>query len=297
MKRTLLTLNLLLLVLIAVLILAIRRQQIVRDDLYQKITRANARALEAQAAVAAQVGKLATTNNHDTGNTSAAPRTAVPENPNLPQIADREMDELSRLADERAKRQFRLNAFHGYAKGFTALNTPPETVKRAEEIILSAWQASSKLRKQERPIEEMRAAYAGIHETMEAQLIRLLGRDQFEELKAYDRQDHFDWTIGTDLWDGGAPLTSDQLHALALAAVRTNYNDQLFAESPQPSQVPDSTTGLSYQDTTLLAASARFLSATQQALLRQNLIDENRYNAAMRAFYEKQKLLWKSRKK
>ena len=124
--------------------------------------------------------------------------------------------------------------------------------------------------------------FQSVRAASNATLVALLGRETFEELEAYKLEFHFDWTIGTDLWDGGAPLTNDELHALALAIVRIGYDDQVILTAPKPAQVPHPTTWLSQQDNALLTATDHFLSPLQQELLRKNLVEENRYNTAMR---------------
>src|SRR5471030_354626 len=141
-------------------------------------------------------------------------------------------------------------------------------------------------------MEEVMAAIEPVRIARTEQLTALLGQDTYEQLEAYQRESHFDWTIGTDMWDGDAPLSPEQLHAFALATVQTRFEEGNIVAAPKPAQTPDPATGLSGQDMGLLTAGSGFLTPAQQEILRQNLIDDNRYNAAMRGFSAKQRQLW-----
>ena len=91
-----------------------------------------------------------------------------------------------------------------------------------------------------------------------------------------------------------APLEPDQVHAIALAQIRIKFEPAFWSTAPGEAQKPDPQTGLSNQDTDLLTATAPFLSPAQQEIFRKSLIEENLYNAAMRAFSEKQAQIWKA---
>lgn len=140
------------------------------------------------------------------------------------------------------------------------------------------------------------AAAESTRRAEEEQLVALLGKDAAEALAASAREGYIDWEIGTDMWDGGAPLAPEQLHALALAQVRVKFEQANWIVAPNAAQTPDPQTGLSSQDTAFLATTSSFLSPAQQEVLRRHLIEDNQYNAAMRGFGEKQKQLWKGQK-
>jgi len=268
------------------------RQRNERDTWQQSVASAKERLRERREAVstaaAARRVEPPVTPTPATAATRAAPAT--------PRVAPN--PEHARVVAAERKRAARLNALTSYAAGFQALALPVETVARAKEIILAhaeaAAESAAKAREGGRSMDAAFAAARLARREMEAQLSALLGPATYEQLAAYEREDRFDWTMGTDLWDGGVPLTAGQLHALALATVQTQFEPGNIAIAPTPTQVPDLIIGLSSQDHLLLAASARFLSAPQQSILRQHLIDDNRYHAAMRAFAARQRELWKS---
>jgi hypothetical protein len=227
--------------------------------------------------------------------TEVARPPAPPQPPAAPATPDPKLaaatSEVERLGAARAQRAFRLNALNGYKDGFDALRLPPATLAQAKAIILAQWQAAADARKDARSTDAALAAGRQAAREGEARLLDLLGRDAFELLEASSRKDHLDWEIGTDLWDGGAPLIPEQLHALAVAQVRTGYEQVNWFADPTESQAADPQTGLNRQDSALLRAVETALSPRQLELLRQNLIEDNRYNAAMRAFNAKQEEL------
>lgn len=204
-------------------------------------------------------------------------------------------DDEQRVAN-RAEQMFRRNALTSYIAGFEPLQLPPDKLARAKEIILARSHAAQNARQSVRSMDELFAAAAAMDRAMDEQMTALLGPHDNEILRAGKREDSLDWTIGTDMWDGGAPLQPGQLPALAQAYEQVKFEPPSPWASPNEAQTPDPQTGLSRQDTTLLAATARSLSPSQQEILRKSLIEENQYNAAMRAFSEKQRQLWQAAK-
>lgn len=185
---------------------------------------------------------------------------------------------------------FRRNALHPYVEGFERLQLPPALLAQAKAIIMARAQAARAVDKRIRPIAEMLAEYNRLNQTMEDQLTALIGADATLELKSASRESSLDWTIGTDLWDAGTPLTPAQLEALARVDVQARPVATHWAWETTDGD-PDPRTGLSRQNADYLAATSRILSPEQQAVLQRSLIEENRYSAAMRAFGEKQKKL------
>jgi hypothetical protein len=275
MPRATTVLNAVLLLLAAGLGIACWRQQHERDEWQQRASAAAQHLAKRRTEVARPPAPL---------QPPAAP--ATPD----PKIAAA-ASEVERLGAARAQRAFRLNALNYYKDGLDALRLPPATLSQAKAIILAHWQAAEDARKDARSTDEAVAAGRHAAREGEARLLALLGRDAFELLEASSRKDHLDWEIGTDLWDGGAPLSSEQLHALAVAQVRTGYEQVPWFADPTESQAADPQTGLSRQDSALLRAVETALSPRQLELLRQNLIEDSRYNAAMRAFKAKQEEL------
>jgi hypothetical protein len=194
------------------------------------------------------------------------------------------------------KRSFRLNALNSYMGGMDALKLPPEKLGRAKEIILARWEATAKAREGAHSWEEANAVMRPIDEAMDQQLADLLGESARNELKASALENSLDWTLGTEMWDGGVPLAPEQLHAIARARVQMRFEPANWQTTPNDLQRPDPQSGLSRQDDALLAAAAANLSAAQQEIFRKTLIDENNFNAAMRGFVEKQRRLWEARK-
>jgi len=215
-----------------------------------------------------------------------------------PAVVDPKAIEAAREDDlqiaNHEKRSFRRNALRSYISGFDALQLSPEKLAQAKEILLAASQAAANRRKIARSAEDAAAARDRGIQAMDEQMTALLGQNDYDVLKASTREGALDWTIGTDMWDGGAPLEPDQVHAIALAQIRTKFEPAHWVIAPNEAQTPDPKTGLSNQDAALLTATAPFLSAAQQEILRRSLIEENLYNAAMRAFSEKQAQIWKA---
>ena len=204
--------------------------------------------------------------------------------------------EVAQLAALREKQLFRRNALNHYREGLDALQLPPQTLEQAKAIIVASWEARAAAASKVKSSEEL-MALGSRHEQEEAQqLTALLGAPAYEQLKASTHVSSLDWTIGTDMWDGGAPLDKDQLQALALAQLRTGAQRTHWVVAPTPSQIPDPQTQLSPQDTALLAATTSSLSPTQQEILRRSLIEENQYNAAMRSARAQQEKLWQAQK-
>lgn len=244
---------------------------------------------------AAAASRMAASGSPSTGTVTPPtppPATPVPEDPASAAAA---RDEAKRIAN-RAEQMFRRNALNSYIPGFDALQLPPDKLARAKEIILARWHAAQNARQGTRSMEEIFAAAAEMDRAMGEQLTALLGQHDYEVLKAGTHEDSLDWTIGTDMWDGGAPLQPGQLQALAQAHEQVKFESSNQWMAPNEAQTPDSQTGLSRQDIALLAAVARSLSPAQQEILRKSLIEENQYNAAMRAFSEKQRQLWQAAK-
>jgi hypothetical protein len=185
---------------------------------------------------------------------------------------------------------FRRNALHPYVEGFERLQLPPALLTQAKAIIVARAQAARAVDQRIRPIPEMLAEYNRLNQVMENQLAALIGADATRELKSASRESAVDWTIGTDLWDAGTPLTPAQLRALARIDVQVRPVATHWAWETTDGE-PDPRTGLSPQNADYLAATSRILSPEQQAVLQRSLIEENRYTAAMRAFGEKQKKL------
>jgi hypothetical protein len=215
-----------------------------------------------------------------------------------PAVVDPKAIEAAREDDLKVangeKRSFRRNALHSYISGFDALQLAPEKSAQAKEIILAGWQAAANGRKTARSAEDAAAASARGIQAMDDQMTALLGQNDYDVLQASTREGTLDWTIGTDMWDGGAPLEPDQLHAIALAQIRIKFGPANWSTAPNEAQTPDPQTRLSSQDTALLTATAPFLSPAQQEIFRKSLIEENLYNAAMRAFSEKQAQIWRA---
>ncbi len=195
----------------------------------------------------------------------------------------------------RQKRSFRINALNSYIAGLDALQLSPEKLAQVKEIILARWDAATNAFKpvfktaQERA--EAVAAVMLIDQTLDEQMTALLGPRAYVELKASTLESHLDWALGTDMWDGGAPLTPEQLRAVARAHIQVKYRPEDWLIGPNEAQAPDPQTGLSRQDAALLNATAPGLSPVQQEIFRRSLIEENQYNAAMRGFAEKQRQL------
>ena len=288
MRRAFTWFNVCLVGIVVWLVLVVWQQHAERDAWQQKVSIAKRRASDLQIkahAVATKPQQVDRPEATPAATTTRATSTA----------SDAHTDAAARFMAELQQRRFRLNALNNYAAGCMALHLSPETVARVKEIILMEWKAAENARKDVRSDEEMSGAavrFQYIRDERDAQLTALLGHDAYEQLQAYERESHFDWTIGTDMWDGGAPLSADQLHALTLATVQTKFEEGFWSTGPKPTQSPDPVTGLSVQDLALLTASSRFLSPPQQEILRQNLIDDNAYNAAMRGFAAKQRQLW-----
>ena len=216
--------------------------------------------------------------------TNAAENSAPAPDPKALEIK-RELDALN---TQLQTQRFRRNALNGYVAGFERLNLSPETLARAKEIILAGWKTSTERQKQVRSVDDLEQ----MKKAEQAELIALLGQDGFETLDAATREESLDWEIGTDMWDGGAPLAPEQLRALALTETRLNIQRTPYFLTPKPEQIPDAQTWLSSQDAALLSASAEFLSPAQEEILRRSLIEENQYTAAMRGFGEKQRQLY-----
>ena len=212
-----------------------------------------------------------------------------------PILTEAERNDALEIAN-REKQSSRRNTLNTYAAGFDALHLPPEKLARAKEILLIASEAAANARKAARSIEDFFAAVTPISQAKDEQMTALLGPDNYDSLKASTLVSSLDWTLGTDMWDGGAPLAPEQLQAIALVQVRNKFERPNWLTAPNVAQTPDPQTGLSSQDAALFAASAQFLSPTQQEIFRRSLIEENQYNAAMRAFSEKQRQLSKAAK-
>jgi hypothetical protein len=212
-----------------------------------------------------------------TSNVPAAPR------PLDPRIANR------------AQEMSRRNALQGYIAGFDRLRLPSHLLEQAKAIILARTQASAAAPKPSRSMAEALEEINRLNQAMDDQLTALLGAEATAQLRSAAREDSIDWAIGTDLWDAGARLSPSQLEALARAEVQVGYEPYLRVLPESPDQAPDHRTGLNRQNADLLAATSDFLSPAQQAILQRSLIEDQQYNAAMRAFGEKQKKLSGSR--
>lgn len=295
MVRLLPWLNATLLLIAIWLGIALRRQNNERTDWKQRSTDAAKMLANRRAQTPATRADAAP--RSDPENAPSLPRST---DANFPAVEDPKIAEagreVARLAAERGQRSFRLNALTSYTTGLDSLHLSSETLERVKEIILAQWQAAADARKGAHSAEEAFAASTRAIQEKDTQLTALLGHDASEILEASTREDHLDWEIGTDMWDGGAPLAPDQLRALALAQVRTDYHQANWSLPPDAAQTPDPQSGLSNQDTALLGVSAAFFSPAQQQILRQNLIEENRYNAAMRTFSGKQRQIWGAKK-
>jgi hypothetical protein len=114
----------------------------------------------------------------------------------------------------------RRNALHRYIAGFERLHLPPDLLAQAKAIILARTQAPAAVEKPIRSIAEVLEEYNRLNQVMEDQLTALLGAEATLELRSAAREGSIDWTIGTDLWDAGTPLTPVQLQALARADVQ-----------------------------------------------------------------------------
>ncbi len=193
----------------------------------------------------------------------------------------------------RKQQMFRRGAFELYTTGLDRLQLPPDTLALAKEIILDHGQAVRNLPKQGLTFAQRVEDADRLNNAMDDQLTELLGPEAVVEIESAGREESIDWTIGTDMWDGGAPLDSDQLRALARAEVQTGYRSLAWALPESTDLAPDPQTGLSQKDSALLAATSGFLSQAQQAILQRSLIEDHQYNAAMRAFLEKQRKLQK----
>lgn len=286
--RVFLGLNLALLVALVWLAFAVWQERAERDALEKKITSEQGRINELRRRAPAREKASIPTE----WSRSAQP---VPNADKLPKAEEKKLPlrpEQSATIERLKQRRFRADALHSYAAGFEALKLPPEVVSRAKDIIVATATETDKLHDQKPSLQEFMAPFEANLANEKAQLIAVMGQENFEQLEAYNAESSFDWTMGTDLWDGGAPLNSDQLHQLSLATVRVGYQSKLYSIlEPTPEAQPDANTHLSRQDNALLAACSRFLTVNQQEILRQSLIDENRYNDAMRAFAEKQRRL------
>jgi hypothetical protein len=279
MSRTLVWLNIGLVIIVGWLAFNVWQQHAQRDAWQQKVGTSTNRVAELKAK-AAEAAARARQGQHSSPKPATNGATST-----------RDEDATARLMADLQKRKFRMNALHSYAAGFEALHLPPEIVARAKEIILERTEAVTNSIARRRSAEEAVAAMESFTNAERVQLTALLGPHNYEQLQAYRRESPMDWTIGTDMWDGGAPLSPEQLHGLALAAEQTKFESPSNSITTNPNQIPDTATGLSAQDSAMLEASRQFLTRAQQEILRQNLVDENRYHAAMRAFAAKQRAL------
>jgi hypothetical protein len=226
-----------------------------------------------------------------------------------PAEVDPQLAEVTRqLADLSKKKQqarFRQNALNNYISGFDRLKLPPEILDEAKHIIIERWQAIEDLRNQSEAsarangkatwlTEELLSAFERLRQSENEKLTALLGRDSAETLQASTREETINWEIGTDMWDAGAPISPEQVQALALAQERIRYERTFWGFDTKPSQIPDSKTGLSSQDAAFVASAAPALTTTQRQILVQSLIENNQYNASMRIFSERQKALWRA---
>lgn len=202
--------------------------------------------------------------------------------------------ELADLATERNQARDRRNALNGYVAGFERLKLSPATLAAAKQIILDRVRTIEAARKNTRSTDEILAIAERAGQAEREQLELLLGRDAADSLEASVRESQIDWEIGTDMWDGGAPLTPEQVQGLALAQQRAGFERVNWSATPKPAQVPDPQTGLSAQDNAFLAASASLLSPAQQDILRRSLVENNQYNTAMRTFSDRQRALWQT---
>ncbi|MEO7701815.1 MAG: hypothetical protein ABIZ04_21525 [Opitutus sp.] len=201
--------------------------------------------------------------------------------------APRPVDRRIAARDEELSRR---NVLHRYVVGFDRLQLPPALLAQAKAIILAREQASRAIDNRIRTTAEVLAVVNRLNQVMEGQLTALLGAEATLQLKSAMRERSIDWTIGSDLWDAGVPLTPVQLQALARVDVQVRPVETHWAWDTTD-DAPDLRTGLSRQNADYLAATSRVLSPEQQAALQRSLIEENRYNAAMQAFAQKQKQL------
>lgn len=283
MRRLLLPLNLLLAGALVWLGWAVWRQRVERDVWLERRETAARRAVEAKARQQGHVqprgAPVASPKSLSTGAPTEKP----------PRVRSPAEIEAGRLGKARVAWQERMNALHGYHTGFTALHLPPETIERAKDILLQNWAANAAAPAKALSVEQRLAVVEQNRREQDAAMIALLGEGPYKELQAYQNEGRFDWTIGTDMWDAGTPLSPEQLHALCLTIGETKYDDRQTLLGEKPDTAPDPATGLSLQDQALLTSTARFLSTEQQQVLRKTLIDENRYTAAWRGFVDKQR--------
>jgi hypothetical protein len=195
----------------------------------------------------------------------------------------------------RTREMARRNALNTYVRGFDRLQLPTDILAQAKAIILARSESAAEAQKRFRSMAELLEENNRLKQRMEEQLTALLGAEATLELKSAAREEALDWTIGTDLWDAGTPLTPVQLRALARAEVQLDSQATHWALPERGSEVPDPQTGLTRRDTNFLAATSEFLSDEQQAALRRSLVEDQQYHAAMRSFAEKQKQLSGSR--
>lgn len=223
-----------------------------------------------------------------------------------PQLAE-VTRQLAELTKKKQEARFRQNALHGYIVGLDRLKLTPEIIAEAKRVILASAHTFEALRsKAERrsladgdttqATLEWRSEIKRVRQSTEDELAAVLGKEAAESLLASRREGTINWEIGTDTWDAGATISSEQVQALALAQERVKYERTFWGIDPSPAQIPDPETGLSSQDVAFLAAASPALTTTQRRILVQSLIENNQYDASMRTFDKRQKALWKAAK-
>lgn len=203
--------------------------------------------------------------------------------------------ELKAVAAEISRRRDRRNTLHSYLLGFERLQLAPDKLAQAKALILAEAEAAQKVLQQPRAGDEILAVVDSAEQALDRKLAEFLGTEAARALEASQRESSLNWTLGTAMWDGGAPLSAEQLRAIAVAEKTVGYKEpRMFLRGALLPAV-DPQTGLSAQDTAFLDAAGRFLTTDQQRIMRDHLADENTYESGNRAFAERQRRLMETK--